>query len=54
MAFPRLRSSAITRYALCALALGLVAAVCAESAIGKDVGLLTPEEIEENLQACNS
>lgn len=45
-----LRKSCITRYALYALLLGLVATVCAERAFEKDIGSLTHEEIEENLQ----
>lgn len=50
MTIPLLRPSRVTRYALCALLLGLTATVYAEKAYGKDIGLLTPEEIEENLQ----
>lgn len=40
----------MTKYAICALFCGLAASVCAETVLGKDIGLLTPEEIEENLQ----
>lgn len=50
MAIPLLRASCITRYALYALILGLVATVCAEKVFEKDIGLLTSQEIEENLQ----
>ncbi len=50
MGFPRLKSSSMLRYAMYALFLGMAATVCAESVLGKDLSLLTPEEIEENLQ----
>jgi hypothetical protein len=50
MAYLRLIPSSMARYALYALFLGLAASVCADAVLGKDVGLLTPDEIEENLQ----
>lgn len=40
------------RYLLYAALLGLAVSVCAESVLHKDIGLLTREEIEENLQVC--
>jgi len=52
MATHNVRVSSITRYALYAVILGVVTTVYAEKAFGKDIGLLTPEEIEENLQVC--
>ena len=50
MAYPRLKPSSIIKYAICALLISLTASVCAEALLGKDISLLTPEEIEENLQ----
>ncbi len=51
MTVPGLKSSKVLKYALCAALLGLAASVCAEKAgLGKDIGLLTPAEIEENVQ----
>jgi hypothetical protein len=50
MGFPALAAGRLRRYASCALLLGLVLTVCAEAVVAKDVGLLTPGEIEENLQ----
>ncbi|OCT53417.1 ZIP Zinc transporter [Cladophialophora carrionii] len=53
MGFPTLAAARLQRYAFCALLLGLVVTVCAEAVVAKDVGLLTPDEIEENLQSLN-
>ncbi|EXJ64014.1 major histocompatibility complex, class I [Cladophialophora yegresii CBS 114405] len=52
MGVPTLATGKLHRYALCALLLGLVVTVCAEAVVAKDIGLLTPDEIEENLQQC--
>lgn len=38
------------RYSLYALFLGLTASACAEALLNKDVGQLSLDEIEENLQ----
>ena len=43
-------SKKMSTYTTCALFIGLFATVCAKAVIEKDVGLLTPEQIEENLQ----
>lgn len=42
----------MARYIVYALFLGLACSVCAETVVGKrkDIGLLTPEEIDQNLQ----
>ncbi|KAJ9608280.1 hypothetical protein H2200_007268 [Cladophialophora chaetospira] len=53
MALLTLISRKSNKYALCALLLGLAATVYAEAIVKKDVGSLTPEEIEENLQQCS-
>ncbi|KIW73614.1 hypothetical protein PV04_01717 [Phialophora macrospora] len=53
MGLPALAAGRLRRYASCALFLGLVVTVCAEAVVAKDVGLLTPGEIEENLQQCS-
>lgn len=50
MAYSRLKPSNMIKYCVYALFLGLTASVCAEALRGKDIGLLTPDEIEENLQ----
>jgi hypothetical protein len=50
MVFSLMSPSKVARYAIGAVFLGLVAVVCAEAVVGKDLGLLTPEEIEDNLQ----
>ncbi|KAK5196468.1 hypothetical protein LTR99_005256 [Exophiala xenobiotica] len=54
MTFPRLKPSSMLRYSLYALFLGLAASVCAETLLSKekDLGQLTLDEIEENLQKC--
>ncbi|ETI27935.1 hypothetical protein G647_00384 [Cladophialophora carrionii CBS 160.54] len=52
MGFPTLAAGGLQKYAFCAVLLGLVVTVCAEAVVAKDVGLLTPDEIEENLQQC--
>ncbi|EXJ94932.1 major histocompatibility complex, class I [Capronia coronata CBS 617.96] len=54
MAYTRAMPSKIIKYILYALCLGLAVSVCAETLLGqeKDIGLLTPEEIQENLQQC--
>ncbi|KIX05717.1 uncharacterized protein Z518_03689 [Rhinocladiella mackenziei CBS 650.93] len=52
MGYLRLRASSLVKYALFALFIGLTASVRAETVLGKDISLLTPEEIEENLQQC--
>ena len=50
MAYSRLKPFSMARYAIYALFLGLAASVCAEAILSKDTGMLTPGEIEENLQ----
>lgn len=52
MANSRPWSPKMLKYAVYALFLGLAASACAEAVLGKDIGLLTPEEIDENLHVC--
>ncbi|KAK6371249.1 uncharacterized protein PV06_03982 [Exophiala oligosperma] len=52
MASSSFRTSSMLRYSLYALFLGLTASACAEALLNKDVGQLSLDEIEENLQKC--
>ncbi|KIW96121.1 uncharacterized protein Z519_03188 [Cladophialophora bantiana CBS 173.52] len=52
MASPRFKRSNMIKYSVYALFLGLVISVCVEAVEGKDIGLLTREEIEEKVQQC--
>ncbi|KIW16206.1 hypothetical protein PV08_06257 [Exophiala spinifera] len=52
MASSFFRPPSMLRYSLYALFLGLTASVCAEALLGKDIGQLSLDEIEENLQKC--